>query len=77
MSPEFRQWWPHHEILGTPEGRKELNHPLVGRLVFEHTTFVVSDTPNLQLVLYIPLPEAETAHKLQRLLANVDTHRCR
>ncbi len=77
ISPEFRQWWPRHEILGTPEGRKELNHPLVGKLVFEHTTFVVSDTPSLQLVLYIPLPEAETANKLQQLLASDDTHQCR
>lgn len=68
-SPEFRQWWARHEIVGTPQGRKELNHPAMGRLVFEHTTFTVSNTPTLQLVLFVPLPEAETVSRLERLLA--------
>jgi transcriptional regulator with XRE-family HTH domain len=68
-SSEFRQWWMRHEIVGTPQGRKELNHPLVGRLVFEHTTFTVSNIPTLQLVLFVPLPEEETISKLASLLA--------
>ncbi len=68
-SPEFRLWWPRHEILGMPEGRKEFNHPLVGHLTLEHTTFHVSDAPHLQLVLNIPLEE-ETEQKVQRLLAS-------
>ena len=24
-SPEFRAWWPDHEVLGTPEGQKTFN----------------------------------------------------
>jgi hypothetical protein len=63
------------EILGMPEGRKELNHPLAGRLIFEHTTFHVSNAPNLQLVLQLPVEE-ETEQKLQRLLASVCPHHC-
>ena len=26
-SPEFRAWWPDHEVRGGQEGRKMLNHP--------------------------------------------------
>ena len=64
-----------HEILGMPEGRKDLNNPLTGRLIFEHTTFHVSNAPNLQLVLQLPVEE-ETEQKLQRLLASVCPHHC-
>jgi hypothetical protein len=74
-SPEFRQWWPRHEILGIPEGRKALNHPLVGHLILEHATFHVSNAPNLQLILQLPVEE-ETEQKLQRLLASGCPHHC-
>ncbi len=74
-SPEFRQWWPRHEILGMPEGRKDINHPLVGRLAIEHTTFQVATAPHLQLVLNIPFDE-ETEQKMQRLLAPGCPHHC-
>lgn len=68
VSPEFRAWWPRHDVLGTPDGRKVLNHPTAGRLALEHTTFQVPDAPDLKLVVYTPL-EADTATRLARLLA--------
>ena len=42
-SPEFRAWWPDHEVLGAEEGHKTFNHPQVGYLMFEHLTFQVFD----------------------------------
>lgn len=60
-------------MLGTPEGRKELRHPQVGTLVFEHTTFVVSSEPALHMVLYTPLPEHDTERKLVQLLSTTYT----
>ena len=74
-SPEFRHWWPRHEIVGMLEGRKALNHPLVGRLTLEHTTFQVSSAPSLQLILHLPIEE-ETEQKLQCLLASGCPHHC-
>ncbi len=68
VSPEFRAWWPRHDVLGMPDGRKVLNHPTAGRLALEHTTFQVPDAPDLKLVVYTPL-EADTATRLARLLA--------
>jgi transcriptional regulator with XRE-family HTH domain len=68
-SPEFREWWPRHEVLGTGEGRKELEHPVAGRLYFEHAVFLHAENAEQRLVLYSPRAGTETAEKLDALLA--------
>jgi len=68
-SPEFRRWWEDHDVSGRMQGRKEFDHPVVGRLVFEHATFRVDEAPDLNLVLYSPAPEADTAEKLRSLVS--------
>jgi transcriptional regulator with XRE-family HTH domain len=67
-SPEFRAWWPDHEVRSGQEGRKTLNHPQVGYLVFERLTFQVFDTPDLKVTVYTPLEEADTPRKVEQLL---------
>ncbi|GAC1393208.1 MAG: hypothetical protein NVSMB38_20320 [Ktedonobacteraceae bacterium] len=67
-SPEFRAWWPDHEVRSGQEGRKMLNHPQVGYLVFERLTFQVFDTPDLKITVYTPLEEADTPRKVEQLL---------
>lgn len=71
-SPEFRAWWPHHEVRGPVEGRKQLDHPRAGRLVFEFATFERGEAPGQQLLLYSPLPAHDTVAKLARLIAEDD-----
>lgn len=66
-SPEFRAWWPHHAIQAAHTWKKELNHPLVGRLALLPTTFQVTEAPDLRMVVYTPLEEADTAKKLALL----------
>lgn len=66
-SPEFRAWWPQHDVNQAHITRKELNHPTVGPLVLQSTTLQIADAPQLKLFLYIPLPEADTANKLALL----------
>lgn len=68
-SPEFRAWWPDHEVLGAEEGHKTFNHPQVGYLMFEHLTFQVFDAPNLAVNVYTPLDIAGTPAKLSQLLS--------
>jgi transcriptional regulator with XRE-family HTH domain len=68
-SPEFRRWWPRHEVLGSGEGRKTLIHPTVGRLEFEHALFKHGEETDHRLVLYSPLPLHDTPAKLAGLLA--------
>jgi transcriptional regulator with XRE-family HTH domain len=67
-SPEFRAWWPRHDIQAIHTSSKVLNHPLVGRLELQPNSFQVADAPDLRLVVYTPRPETDTAQKLTRLL---------
>jgi hypothetical protein len=67
-SPEFRRWWPRHEVASSGEGRKELLHPVVGRLAFEHAVFRRAEALEQRLILYSPLPDHDTPAKLARLL---------
>ncbi|WP_025717160.1 helix-turn-helix transcriptional regulator [Paenibacillus sp. 1-18] len=66
-SPEFREWWPLHDIRIAHTGHKELNHPVAGKLSLRPTTLMPAEFPELKILLYIPLPQENTAEKLQRL----------
>lgn len=68
VSPEFRAWWPRHDVRGRSDAFKEIEHPLVGLLMFEHTTLQVPAMPDLKIMIYTPLPETGTLEKLQQLI---------
>jgi transcriptional regulator with XRE-family HTH domain len=57
-SPQFRKWWSAHEVRGSGEGTKLMNHPSGQRLVFEHATFRHAVNPEQRLVLYTPDDES-------------------
>jgi transcriptional regulator with XRE-family HTH domain len=67
-SPEFCKVWKRHEVARSGEGRKELNHPTAGKLVFEHAVFNPAEAPDQRLILYTPVPETDTPAKFERLL---------
>ena len=67
-SPEFRKLWKRHEVAGSGDGRKELNHPVVGPLAFDHAVFRHGETGDQRLILYTPSCEHDTRAKLARLL---------
>jgi transcriptional regulator with XRE-family HTH domain len=67
-SLEFRCWWKRHEVIRSGMGRKVLRHPKVGKLVFEHAVFKLEETPEQRLILYTPLPLADTPAKVAKLL---------
>ena len=69
VSPEFRTWWSQHEVQQQRERAIVMQHPRVGRLVLERVAFVVEANPSLSLRVLLPLPDADTAAKLQRLWA--------
>jgi transcriptional regulator with XRE-family HTH domain len=71
VSPEFRAWWPRHDVRGRADARKDIEHPLVGCLMFEHTTLQVPAMPELKLMIFTPLPETDTLEKLQQLMDQV------
>ncbi len=67
-SPEFRKLWKRHEVAGSGEGRKELDHPAVGPLVFDHAVFHHGESGEQRLILYTPACEHDTLRKLTLLL---------
>jgi len=67
-SVEFGRWWPRHDIQGRRSGRKELEHPVAGRIALDHSVFRVNDAPHLRLVIYTPADAAASA-KLHYLIA--------
>nr|WP_277611393.1 helix-turn-helix transcriptional regulator [Streptomyces scabichelini] len=66
-SAEFTELWEQRDILDQGQVRKELDHPLVGLLCVESTAMKVPARPDLTVVLHTPLPEANTAAKLEWL----------
>ncbi len=67
-SPEFRKLWKRHEVAGSGDGHKELTHPLVGPLAFDHAVFRHGESGELRLILYTPSCEHDTRAKLAELL---------
>jgi transcriptional regulator with XRE-family HTH domain len=67
-SPEFRKLWKRHEVAGSGEGHKELEHPIVGRLAFDHAVFHHGEAGERRLIVYSPACEHDTLAKLDRLL---------
>ena len=70
-SPEFCKAWKRHEVAVHGEGRKVINHPTAGRLVFDHAVLNPQGTPHQRLILYTPVAEDETPAKLANLVANL------
>ncbi|MDE1177545.1 MAG: helix-turn-helix transcriptional regulator [Edaphobacter sp.] len=67
-SPEFRKWWPKHDVRVNHGGPKEFNHPVAGRMVFQPLTLRYEGEPTLRVVVKIPQNTADTVEKLSALL---------
>jgi transcriptional regulator with XRE-family HTH domain len=60
-SPQFRDWWPRHEVLSEQAGTKSLDHPRLGPLRMHHLQSIPSSHQDLRLVLYVPADEVTRA----------------
>ncbi|MEU6213443.1 hypothetical protein ABZ891_26515 [Streptomyces sp. NPDC047023] len=66
-SEEFARLWEQHDVLPGGRDSKVVEHPLVGTLHLETTQLRLPARPDLAILLYTPLPVAETAAKVERL----------
>ncbi|MBW7459715.1 XRE family transcriptional regulator, partial [Paenibacillus sepulcri] len=69
-SPEFREWWPQHDVLNGPEGKKINHHPSAGMLVFDQISFLVAGSPHLTVTINIPSKDDDTISRLIKLQSN-------
>ncbi len=54
VSPEFCQWWPHHDVRSALDGHKVIEHPTLGLLEFEHFNLQVLTNPDIRIMIYTP-----------------------
>ncbi len=66
LGPEFARWWPQREVARPLTGRKHIDHPIAGRMLFEYSSLGVRDPTNLKLTFFTPLEEEGTALKQER-----------
>ena len=70
VSPEFRELWSRQDVIRSLSSHKRIRHPVAGRMTFEYTTFAVTGSTDMKLVVYTPLAgDDETPAKLEALLA--------
>jgi hypothetical protein len=67
-SEDFCKVWKRHEVARPSQGRKRIEHPRVGTLIFEHAVFHPSEAPDQRLILYTPTADEDTPAKLAELL---------
>ena len=65
-SPEFRNWWPDHDVRQPPLGRIAVNHPDAGLLELDSLSLHIDGDPRLWMCVYAP--EKDTANKIKRLV---------
>jgi transcriptional regulator with XRE-family HTH domain len=70
-SPEFRSWWPQHDVRGSHAGPKLYNHPIAGRMAFEPMTLRYEADAMLWVMIKVPVAGTDTSAKLARLLADI------
>jgi transcriptional regulator with XRE-family HTH domain len=56
-SPDFRAWWPRHEVLAEQLGTKTIEHPQHGILRLHHLQSIPTSDPDLRLTQFTPADE--------------------
>ncbi|WP_209649161.1 hypothetical protein [Cohnella thailandensis] len=64
VCPEFDRLWLQHETPSSLEGFKEVEHPDMGHLEFDHITLQIPNDPDMRVMIYTPLPA--TRSKLEK-----------
>ncbi len=67
QSVEFARFWQSHDVAGHGEGYKRINHPQMGQLDSEFTSFAVEGRPDLSLLVFNPAT-TESQRKIHGLL---------
>lgn len=70
LSPEFEALWLANDVYAYGEGAKRLHHAVLGLLELEFSAFAVDGRPDLGMIVYNPMNDADTA----RIRAYIETH---
>jgi hypothetical protein len=67
-SETFRVGWENHEIGGFSSRERTFRHPVVGDLHLLQYRLVLSDHPDLRMVIFKPVPTTETPARLRQIV---------
>lgn len=67
QSPAFAQLWDAKDVEPFSTTRRLFDHPLAGRLEFDHHRLAVLDQPDMQLVVYTSAPGSDAAARLRAI----------
>jgi len=68
VSEHFRLGWASHDVEQFASSQRRFEHPRVGTLLLEHHRLDVSNSPDLQVVVYTAAENSDTAAKLAELV---------
>ncbi len=71
FSDEFAALWAGHEVAVCDPDMACFQHPVLGRLAFEHSAYDLNDSLDrgVRMIIYSPAPETDTRTKLSRYLS--------
>ena len=72
-SPEFRQLWAEHDVLGSTEGLKQYLHPELGELILDYTGFELPGDGDMRMIVMTAKPGSESERKLRLLVPEMVT----
>jgi transcriptional regulator with XRE-family HTH domain len=64
ISPEFRTWWPEHDVARFETRLRRFAHPRAGLLTFEYQQLTPSEWPALRVVVQLGVPGDDSARRL-------------
>lgn len=67
-SAEFAALWRRNDVAGHGEGLKQLQHPDIGEIALEFSTFVVESRPDLTMMVFNPASQ-ESQRRIEALIA--------
>lgn len=69
-SKEFALWWSMHDVNKDEEIVKIINHPVLGQLNFEFTSYAIISDANLKLSIFTAIPGSDTEAKIKQFLSS-------
>ena len=67
-SKEFDLWWSMHDVKKDEGVLKIINHPVLGKLKFEFTSYAVISDSNLKMSVFTAIPGSDTEEKIKQFL---------
>ncbi|WP_131113876.1 helix-turn-helix transcriptional regulator [Lichenihabitans psoromatis] len=68
LSPEFKVFWQDNEVRSHGDGVKRLQHPTLGAIEMDYSTFAVDARPDLSMIVYNPVSVAD-GDRIRSLIA--------